>query len=133
MWLGYNGTRDEHRIMWRCSKFRDSTHPSIPHVVALQRVGDAYAAGAFPIAEFLARSTPLDDRIAELKHRLNEQEMLERQNRDRERMLQFLRDNARFIPDWLRDGDKQAINHQLRSVILEAVIYEGNQVSLKWR
>lgn len=38
-----------------------------------------------------------------------------------------------LFQDWLREGERQAINHQLRSVILEAVIYEGNQVQLKWR
>jgi hypothetical protein len=41
-WMNYNGKRGPSRQIWRCSK-NPSTHPKLPHVDALQRIGQALA------------------------------------------------------------------------------------------
>lgn len=97
-----------------------------------ERIGDAYSAGAFNLAEFTARTAPLDDQIAELKHRLEGAERIERDAEARAKGIYHLRENIHHIPAFLERGNPLEVNHILCSVFMEIVVNNG-EVELRWR
>jgi len=59
MWMNYNGPRGPSRQIWRCSQGR-TTHPSLPHVEALRRVGLALVRSLPTYADRLHSAPPAD-------------------------------------------------------------------------
>lgn len=97
------------------------------------RIGDAYAAGAFGVEEFLARAGPIDDKIGTLEHRLAELELTERDLQARAHALHYLQEHLQHVPAWLAEGDPLDVNRLLRSVLDEIVVDSPDDLRLVWR
>jgi hypothetical protein len=96
------------------------------------RIGDGYAAGAFSIEEFLRRTAPLDSYIADLAHRLDGEERASKDAEARAQAIYYLQENIQHVPAYLENADRQDVNHLLRAVLTDIVVYE-NRVELRWK
>lgn len=99
-----------------------------------QRITDAYAAGAFELAEFLEYKKPLDIEAERLENQIKDSKTGQENRNQRARLAAYIIENKTdFLASLTDETNSQAANHTLRSIIHKITVHPGPTVQINFR